>query len=162
MRSLICVGFLMFLGTGSITVSAQTPLAVADAASIHTQSSESWVDQEMDAASSKSVASSEPWFTPPSDGKMELLFGAGTLKASGTFSILTVNGTQRAFVPWSPLFLLPPSPFGLDTSTFEMHARQSSFQLLYQSKHPSPFGDQRRWIVCRWQDKPHCQYRTHR
>jgi hypothetical protein len=132
MRSLICVGFLMFLGTGSITVFGQPPPAVEDAASIPSQSSESWVDQDMDAASSKSVASPEPWFTPPSDGRVELLFGAGTLKASGTVSILTVNGTQRAFVPWSPLFLLPPSPFGLDTSTFEMHARQSSFQLLYE------------------------------
>ena len=147
MRSLICVGFLMFLGTGSITVSAQTPLAVADAASeeyadnadaqpdpntIPSQSSESWENRDIEAASGRPLPSPDLWVASPPDGKMELLFGAGTLKVSGTFSILTVNGTQRAFVPWSPLFLLPPSPFGLDTSTFEMHARQSSFQLLYE------------------------------
>lgn len=132
MRSLICVGFLLFLETTSIAVFGQPPLAVEDAASIPIQSSESWVDRDVGAANGKPLPSPESWVTPSSDGKMELLFGAGTLKASGTLSILTVNGTQRAFVPWSPLFLLPPSPFGLDTSTFEMHARQSSFQLLYE------------------------------
>jgi hypothetical protein len=147
MRSLICVGFLMFLGTGCITVSAQTPLAVADAAcekyadnadaqpdpnTLPSQSSESWENRDIEAASGMTLPSPDLWVASPPDGKMELLFGAGTLKASGTVSILTVNGTQRAFVPWSPLFLLPPSPFGLDTSTFEMHARQSSFQLLYE------------------------------
>jgi hypothetical protein len=147
MRSLICVGFLMFFGTGSITVFAQSPLAMEDAPSeevsdnadtksdpntLPSQSSESWENRDIGAASGRPLASPNLWVAPPSDGKMELLFGAGTLKASGTVSILTVNGTQRAFVPWSPLFLLPPSPFGLDTSTFEMHARQSSFQLLYE------------------------------
>ena len=146
MRYLICVGFLIFVGTVSITVSAQSPLEVEDAAfEVHTdnanteadpntipsQSSESWVDGDAGAAKGKPIALPVPGVAPQSDGKMELLFGAGTLKASGTLSILTVNGTQRSYVPWSPLFLLPPSPFGLDTSTFEMHARQSSFQLLY-------------------------------
>jgi hypothetical protein len=146
MRYLICFGFLILVGTASVTVSAQSPTvrkdvaseentdnadAKADSDNASSQASESSVDREMDAASGKPAALSESWFSPSSDGKMELLLGAGTLKASGTLSILTVNGTQRSFVPWSPLFLLPPSPFGLDTSTFEMHARQSSFQLLY-------------------------------
>ena len=146
MRYLICVGFLIFVGTVSITVSAQSPLEVEDAAfEVHTdnanteadpntipsQSSESWVDGDAGAAKGKPIALPVPRVAPQSEGKMELLFGAGTLKASGTLSILTVNGTQRSYVPWSPLFLLPPSPFGLDTSTFEMHARQSNFQLLY-------------------------------
>ena len=146
MRYLICFGFLIFVGTVSITVSAQSPLEVEDAAfEVHTdnanteadpntipsQSSESWVDGDAGAAKGKPIALPVPGVAPQSDGKMELLFGAGTLKASGTLSILTVNGTQRSYVPWSPLFLLPPSPFGLDTSTFEMHARQSNFQLLY-------------------------------
>lgn len=146
MRYLICLSFLIFVGTASITVSAQSPIVRKDVASeentdnadakadpytIPSQSSESWVDQDSGAGKGKTGALTESWFAPPSDGKMELLFGAGTLKASGALSILTVNGTQRSFVPWSPLFLLPPSPFGLDTSTFEMHARQSSFQLLY-------------------------------
>lgn len=127
MRSLICLVFFIVLGTATIAVSAQTPRALEDAE----------VEGQTDNAPTESdpytalIPSNEPWDSPPSDGNMELLLGAGTLKASGTVSILTVNGTQRAFVPWSPLFLLPPSPFGLDTSTFEMHARQSSFQLLY-------------------------------
>ena len=146
MRYLICFGFLIFVGTVSITVSAQSPLEVEDAAfevhtdnanteadpnTIRSQSSESWVDGDSGAAKGKPIALPVPRVAPQSEGKMELLFGAGTLKASGTLSILTVNGTQRSYVPWSPLFLLPPSPFGLDTSTFEMHARQSNFQLLY-------------------------------
>ncbi|MCY2984149.1 MAG: hypothetical protein NTY15_11020 [Planctomycetota bacterium] len=146
MRALICFGFLVFVGTAPLTLSAQSPLATGDAASaehtdnadakvapytISSRSSGTWVDRDMGSASGKPITLPEPRVAPPSDGKMELLFGAGTLKASGSLSILTVNGTQRAFVPWSPLFLLPPSPFGLDTSTFEMHARQSNFQLLY-------------------------------
>jgi hypothetical protein len=146
MRSVSLFGSLIFLGTAFIAASAQPPLSKEDAppeehilnadakavpSTIPIQSSESWVDRDVSAASGKSVALPESLVAPPSDGKMELLFGAGTLKASATLSILTVNGTQRSFVPWSPLFLLPPSPFGLDTSTFEMHARQSSFQLLY-------------------------------
>lgn len=142
MRYLICLSFLIFVGTASLTGSAQSPLAVedttlgahtdntvaeADLYAIPSQSSESWVDQDSGAGKGKTGALTESWVPPSSDGKMELLFGAGTLKASGALSILTVNGTQRSFVPWSPLFLLPPSPFGLDTSTFEMHARQSNF-----------------------------------
>ena len=65
MRYLICVGFLIFVGTVSITVSAQSPLVVEDAAfEVHTdnanteadpntipsQSSESWVDGDAGAA----------------------------------------------------------------------------------------------------------------
>ncbi|MFN7731176.1 MAG: hypothetical protein ACK5OB_04690, partial [Pirellula sp.] len=146
MRYLTCLSFLIFVGTASLSGSAQTSPAVedtnlgantdntgaeADPYTIASQSSESLVDQDSSAGKVKTGALTESWVPPSSDGKMELLFGAGTLKASGTLSILTVNGTQRSFVPWSPLFLLPPSPFGLDTSTFEMHARQSNFQLLY-------------------------------
>ena len=146
MRYLICLSFLIFVGTASLTGSAQSSLAVedttlgahtdntvaeADPYTIPSQSSKTLVEEESGAGKGKTGASTESWVPPPSDGKMELLFGAGTLKASGALSILTVNGTQRSFVPWSPLFLLPPSPFGLDTSTFEMHARQSNFQLLY-------------------------------
>lgn len=36
-----------------------------------------------------------------------------TLKLSRNISLFGVAGTQRAFVLWNPLFLLPPSPFGL-------------------------------------------------
>jgi hypothetical protein len=146
MRYPICFAFLIFVGTASITVSSQSSPAVEDATfearidsaaaeadpyTTPSQPSESLVDHNSGVGKGKAVALPESWVPTPSGGNMELLFGAGTLKASGTLSILAVNGTQRSFVPWSPLFLLPPSPFGLDTSTFEMHARQSSFQLLY-------------------------------
>lgn len=144
----ICFGFLLFLGTTSITVTAQAPsnfeVSTTENPTIDaetgedqvpgatpSQPTESWGDTDIMTAIDPTIDVGRPKERPSSDGTMELLFGAGALKASGTVSILTVNGTQRAFVPWSPLFLLPPSPFGLDTSTFEMHARQSSFQLLY-------------------------------
>lgn len=135
MRSIICFGFLLFLGTTSITVSAQTSRGVEkattenatiDAEAIEArdlgvnvgQPTESWGESNIVTTIEQPIDLGTPKEMSSSDGRMELLFGAGTLKASGTVSILTVNGTQRAFVPWSPLFLLPPSPFGLDTSTF--------------------------------------------
>lgn len=57
--------------------------------------------------------------------------GLGQLNVSGTISLLGVNATDRAFVPWNPLFMLPPSLIGEDNATFEMHARQSNLQFLY-------------------------------
>lgn len=57
--------------------------------------------------------------------------GLGQLNVSGTISLLGVNATDRAFVPWNPLFMLPPSLIGDDNATFEMHARQSNLQFLY-------------------------------
>lgn len=148
MRSITGFGFLLFLGTTFGAVIAQNPRgfefeeAITWSTTTDNEASEirglGNPKQPSDQSGESDVAILDNPIdlgvhkkTSSSDGAMELLFGAGTLKASGAVSILTVHGTQRAFVPWSPLFLLPPSPFGLDTSTFEMHARQSSFQLLY-------------------------------
>jgi hypothetical protein len=87
MRYLICIGFLIFVGTASITVSAQSPIARKDVASedntdnadakadpyaIPSQSVEPSVDWEMDTASGKPVALTESWVPPPSNGNMEL------------------------------------------------------------------------------------------
>lgn len=57
--------------------------------------------------------------------------GLGQLSVSGAISLLGVNATDRAFVPWNPLFMLPPSLLGDDNATFELHGRQSNLQFLY-------------------------------
>jgi hypothetical protein len=67
----------------------------------------------------------------PSAGGVVMQSGVGQLKVSGAISLLGVYGSDRSFVPWSPLFMLPPSILGGDTSTFEAHARQSNLQFLY-------------------------------
>lgn len=67
----------------------------------------------------------------PAAGGVSLQSGIGQLKVSGAMSLLGVYGSDRAFVPWSPLFMLPPSILGDSTPTFEAHARQSNLQFLY-------------------------------
>lgn len=62
---------------------------------------------------------------------IRLQSGLGQLNVSGAISLLGVNATDRAFVPWNPLFMLPPSLLGDDNATFELHGRQSNVQLLY-------------------------------
>ncbi|MFN7723221.1 MAG: hypothetical protein ACK5ZC_13975 [Pirellulaceae bacterium] len=65
-------------------------------------------------------------------GQMSLMSGMGQLKFSGAISLLAVASDERTFVPWNPFFVLPPSAFGLDTNTFELHGRQSNLQFLYE------------------------------
>jgi hypothetical protein len=65
---------------------------------------------------------------PPSDDgiTVSMLNGKSRLKIFGSLSALTVFSTSRPFAPGLPLFLLPDSPFGLDTNTFDIHGRQSN------------------------------------
>jgi hypothetical protein len=65
---------------------------------------------------------------PPGDDgiTVSMLNGKSQLKIFGSLSALTVFSTDRPFAPGMPLFLLPGSPFGLNTNTFDIHARQSN------------------------------------
>lgn len=68
----------------------------------------------------------------PGEGiTVSMLNGSSQLKLLGSFSSLSVFSTSRPFAPGLPLFLLPDSPFGLDTNTFDIHARQSNFGALF-------------------------------
>ncbi|MCU0707678.1 MAG: hypothetical protein MUF23_05255 [Pirellula sp.] len=69
-----------------------------------------------------------PASMPPGDDgiTVSMLNGKSQLKIFGSLSALTVFSTDRPFAPGMPLFLLPGSPFGLDTNTFDIHARQSN------------------------------------
>ena len=60
------------------------------------------------------------------------VFSGSRIQISGNLSLVGLTGTDRAFVPWNPLFMLPASPFGLSTNTLEIHGRQSSLQALFQ------------------------------
>lgn len=60
------------------------------------------------------------------------VFSNSRLQLSGNISVVGIAGTDRSFVPWNPLFMLPASPFGLTTNTLEIHGRQSSLQALFQ------------------------------
>ena len=63
----------------------------------------------------------------PGEGiTVSMLNGTSQLKLFGALSAMTVLSTDRPYAPGLPLFLLPSSPFGLNTNTFDIHARQSN------------------------------------
>ncbi len=69
---------------------------------------------------------------PTEDGlTVSMLNGKSKLKILGSLSALTVFSTDRPFAPGMPLFLLPASPFGLNTNTFDIHARQSNIGAIF-------------------------------
>jgi hypothetical protein len=68
----------------------------------------------------------------PSQGSsVNLLNGQNQLKLFGSFSTMLTAATDRTFPTGIPMFLLPPSPFGYDTNTFDIHARQTSIGAIY-------------------------------
>ena len=60
-----------------------------------------------------------------------LLNPANRLKITGGLDTLMVFSTKRPFPSGLPLFMLPDSPFGLDTNSFDLHARQSYMSALF-------------------------------
>lgn len=54
-----------------------------------------------------------------------LLNPANNVRLHAGLDTLMVFSTSRPFPSGTPLFLLPESPFGLETNTFDAHARQS-------------------------------------
>lgn len=73
-----------------------------------------------------------PQQSPEDSGWTPGVFSNSRLQLSGNISIVGIAGTDRSFVPWNPLFMLPASPFGLSTNSLEIHGRQSSLQALFQ------------------------------
>lgn len=70
--------------------------------------------------------------SPAKDGLSVLLLNpANRLKVHAGLDTLMVFSTSRPFPSGNPLFLLPASPFGLDTNTFDAHARQSYVGALF-------------------------------
>lgn len=68
----------------------------------------------------------------PGDGlTVSMLNGESKLKLFANFSALGVASTDRPFSAGLPLLLLPPSPFGLNTNTFDLHARQTNFGAMF-------------------------------
>jgi hypothetical protein len=76
---------------------------------------------------SKGASTTGKAWVPSDDGITVSMFnGKSRLKIFGSLSALSVYSTDRPFAPGMPLFLLPESPFGLDTNTFDIHGRQSN------------------------------------
>lgn len=72
--------------------------------------------------------------SPPDEAdaiSIALLNPANRLKVHGGLDTLGVFSTKRPFPSGIPLFLLPDSPFGLDTNSFDLHARQSYLGALF-------------------------------
>lgn len=107
-------------------------------------SAASWIDQaslQSISTQSKVVSTSklvndhiqsEPAVNPDEEFSIKLLNPANRLKVSAGLDTLTVFSTKRPSPSGMPLLLLPDSPFGLDTNSFDLHARQSYVSASYQ------------------------------
>jgi hypothetical protein len=58
---------------------------------------------------------------------LSMMNGQSKARLFASFSAMGVISTTRPFPAGAPLFLLPPSAAGLNTNTFDLHARQTSF-----------------------------------
>jgi hypothetical protein len=126
---LICLGSALFgLLTG--TSMGQSPLVTQPAPNYLLTD-----QQAVEESSTPSEFADKPRVFPeeskpapqPGEGiTISMLNGTSQLKLFGSFSALTIFSTDRPFAPGLPLFLLPESPFGLNTNTFDIHARQSN------------------------------------
>jgi hypothetical protein len=67
-----------------------------------------------------------PTAAPAAEPSVSLLRPGSRFKVFGSVDTLAVFSTSRPFPSGIPLFLLPESPTGLDTNTFDLHARQTS------------------------------------
>ncbi|MDX2039476.1 MAG: hypothetical protein SFX72_22725 [Isosphaeraceae bacterium] len=65
-------------------------------------------------------------YVPGEGVTISLLNDTSRLRLSASLSALMIFNTQRPFTSGAPFLLLPASPFGLSTNTFDLHARQSS------------------------------------
>jgi hypothetical protein len=64
----------------------------------------------------------------PGDGlTVSMLNRTSEVKLFGQFSTIGIFSTSRVFAAGLPLVVLPPSPSGLNTNTFDLHARQTAF-----------------------------------
>ena len=67
------------------------------------------------------------WRFSPGDGlTISMLDDTSRIRIRTTLSALSVFSSSRPFVAGNPFFLLPASPYGLPTNTFDLHARQSN------------------------------------
>lgn len=95
-------------------------------------SSESFVATETTATPVALSTWQSPAVPSNDDGiNVSMLNGRSQLKIFGSLSALTVFSTSRPYAPGLPLFLLPDSPFGLNTNTFDIHARQSNIGAIF-------------------------------
>ncbi|MBX7104614.1 MAG: hypothetical protein K1X57_11070 [Gemmataceae bacterium] len=70
-------------------------------------------------------------YTPGDGLTVSMLNGTSKLKLFAQFSGIGVFATDRPFTAGIPFLILPPSPFGLNTNTFDLHARQSAFGAVF-------------------------------
>lgn len=111
------------ISAGTATAGEEPGTVVDDS----TVSASGWIDESSSAADSPEVTVEPPALYQPGDGvTISMLNGTSQLRLFGTFSALSIFSTDRPYAPGLPLFLLPGSPFGLDTNTFDIHARQSN------------------------------------
>lgn len=92
-----------------------------------------------DAASYPAASSATTTYTAGEGLTVSMLNGTSQLKLFGSFSALTVFSTDRPYAPGLPLFLLPESPFGLNTNTFDIHARQSNLGAVFSGPKAGSF-----------------------
>jgi len=81
----------------------------------------------------------EPSSSAESGISVSMMNNKSQLKIFGSLSALSIFSTDRPFAPGLPLFLLPSSPFGLNTNTFDIHGRQSNIGVTFIGPDASGF-----------------------
>lgn len=71
-------------------------------------------------------------YTPGEGVTISMLNDTSRLRLSASLSALMLFNSQRPFTSGAPFLLLPASPFGLKTNTFDLHARQSSLSAAFE------------------------------
>lgn len=117
--------------TASHTLGQNAEIDLSSSPTLDT-SSESLVTTETTATPVALSTWQSPAVRSNDDGiNVSMLNGRSQLKIFGSLSALTVFSTSRPYAPGLPLFLLPDSPFGLNTNTFDIHARQSNIGAIF-------------------------------
>jgi hypothetical protein len=91
------------------------------------------------AAVMPATASGGITYTPGEGVTISMLNDTSRLRLSASLSALMLFNEKRPFTSGAPFLLLPDSPFGLATNTFDLHARQSSLFASFEGPEFSGF-----------------------
>jgi hypothetical protein len=83
-------------------------------------------------AESKAASPPAMEYNPGEGLTVRLLNDSSRLKLFAQFSALGIASTDRPLSAGLPLLLLPGSPFGLSTNTFDLHGRQTAFGAMFE------------------------------
>ena len=139
MRRLSCfLGLLFALGAGGVPTNAQERLPPANSDEDDVTELVSW-EENVCCDESESCLHCALSNRKGEAITVALLNPTNRLKLHAGLDTLMVFSTKRPFPSGMPLFLFPDSPFGLESNTFDLHARQSYVGALFSGPNLGTF-----------------------